>query len=695
MNERKVFMKRSRILLALLLAVVFTLQGFSFAIADDGLVRAFVERCYQVILGRSPDEGGLNDWTNALSSGKKNAAEIILGFFSSNEFKAKGYNNDQQIELLYKAMLNRSSDAEGKLYWLNKMNSGDTYRQVIAGFCGSTEFRKLCAQYGILPGTVSAGGSSSGGKVVDIDKIREFVTRCYKVILNRAPDNNGLEDWTSQLATGKKNASEIIDGFISSNEYRARGYGYDQLIETLYNAMLGRASDAGGKAYWLNKMKAGSSYREIINGFCGSTEFKKLCNQYGINPGSVKITGNEVKFASVNIQKITAFVTRCYQVILGREPETDGLNFWVNHLASGNKTASEIIHGFITSNEYKNKNLSDSDVVETLYRAMLGRASDAGGKAYWLRKLDNGSTVTAIINGFCGSIEFGKLCSEYGITPGSVADDGTFTPSPTVSNNDKPAGLKRMNGKWYYIRSDGSRHTGWLDVDGKQYYFNSEGVMQTDWQKIGGIWFFFNDNGVYQKQGPLIGQNTLVDLTSKIDINKEFVAWMTIPGTNVNYPVVKSDNIDYYMDYNFEGQRSKDGTLISLGKCNWKTHSKNIVIYGHHVEGSGDRMFKALLKYKTQSYFNDHQYIYLDSLYMNGKYRIFAVFDMLEGTLDPSITTFGSNKEFMDFVNKAKSMSFYNTGVTVKETDKIITLVTCDRYYKPKKGRLIVMAVRQ
>ena len=699
-------MKRHQIIMAILLAAVLMLQACGCALADeDSLVRAFVERCYQVILGRSSDAEGLEHWTYQLYTGKKGASEIVAEFISSREFQAKSYSNSDLIDILYKAMLNRAPDADGKTHWLESMNAGSSYRQIISGFSSSTEFKDLCRRYGIVPGSVSSGSSSAPSKAeepkasapsVDIEKIRAFVTRCYSVILGRSPDAHGLEDWTGQLATGKKTAAEIIDGFIGSNEFQSRHYNNDQVVETLYNAMLNRGSDANGKQYWVSKMNAGSSYKEIINGFCGSIEFRMLCSQYGITPGSVKVpTSNTAQVSTgADIAKITAFVTRCYRVILGREPDQGGLSDWTNQLAAGKKNASEIIYGFMASNEFRNKRLSNDEIVETLYKAMLDRGSDAGGKAYWLGKLKNGGTIATLINGFCGSTEFNKLCAEYGIKPGSVSENGV-----TVIIHDKDesvsTGLKKISGKWYYIYEDGSKHTGWLQLGDKKYYFDGSGVMQTDWVKINGVWYFFNDIGVYQKEGPQIGRNTLVDLTGQKDINKDFVAWMKVPGTNIDYPVVSSDDVNWYMDHNFTGQKSKDGTLLSLGKCSWKQPSQNIVIYGHHVEGSGDRMFKALLKYKKASYYSQHPVIYLDSLYMDGRYRIFAVFDMIEGTIDPSVSFFVDSEEFMNLISFAKSHSYYDTGVTVNANDKIITLVTCDRYFKPKKGRLIVMAVRE
>ena len=191
---------------------------------------------------------------------------------------------------------------------------------------------------------------------------------------------------------------------------------------------------------------------------------------------------------------------------------------------------------------------------------------------------------------------------------------------------------------------------------------------------------------------PRIGAYTGVNLDECKALNSDFIAWIKIPSTNLDYPVVQSNNTDYYLEHTFDGKKSKLGTLISLGKCNWKSPSRNIVIYGHDVEGSGNKMFKMLLKYKDKTYYNEHPYIYLDSMYEDGKYQIFACFDITVGDMDPSRTSFASTNEFLDFVGFAQEISLYDTGVTVSGSDHIITLVTCDRYFKVGVGRFIVMA---
>ena len=185
-----------------------------------------------------------------------------------------------------------------------------------------------------------------------------------------------------------------------------------------------------------------------------------------------------------------------------------------------------------------------------------------------------------------------------------------------------------------------------------------------------------------------------IDLEACIAQNKDFVAWLSIPGTVISYPVVRSDDSAYYLGHLFNGKKSKLGCLFSLKSSDYRQPSQNIAIYGHHLS-HGDAMFSTLIDYKQESYYAEHSVITLDSIYGRRCYRIFAVLNMKVSDWDPAAASFGSGKAFLQFVNRAKRKALFNTGVEVKENDHILTLITCDRSYSGASGRLIVMAVQE
>ncbi len=257
-----------------------------------GKLNGFVTRLYQVCLNRAPDAAGLADWINRLSSGKTTGATTAYGFIFSKEFQNRNYCNEHYVKQLYLAFMGRPYDQSGLDYWIGKLESGATREEVFNGFAMSKEFGSLCAGYGItlgepiaLPqyGTVPKGACPVDGRQ---DGVTAFVTRLYRVCLDRTPEAAGLNDWTGQLWNHARSGREVAFGFVFSKEFQGKNLSDAAYVEYLYKAFFDRASDAAGKADWLNRMHTQGYTREaVFNGFVGSTEFDRLCKKYGIVRG--------------------------------------------------------------------------------------------------------------------------------------------------------------------------------------------------------------------------------------------------------------------------------------------------------------------------------------------------------------------------------------------------------------------------
>ena len=194
---------------------------------------------------------------------------------------------------------------------------------------------------------------------------------------------------------------------------------------------------------------------------------------------------------------------------------------------------------------------------------------------------------------------------------------------------------------------------------------------------------------------PEINIGTGADLAACLAQNDDFIAWIRIPGTNVDYPVVWTDDAEHYLHHTFTGKQGAAGTLFSLMKTDYSIPSRNIAIYGHHLKSTGEKMFTSLMRYKNPDFYEDNKTVMLDSLYRHSEYTIFAVVNMKTGDWEPSRTTFSGDAAFMAFVNRANSESLYDTGVEVGADDHILTLITCDRSYAGKEGRLVILAVER
>lgn len=185
-----------------------------------------------------------------------------------------------------------------------------------------------------------------------------------------------------------------------------------------------------------------------------------------------------------------------------------------------------------------------------------------------------------------------------------------------------------------------------------------------------------------------------VDMAALTAENPDFIAWLTIPTTSVDYPVVLTDDPEYTLNHTFSGKESAVGTLFSLAGTDYETPGRNIAIYGHHLR-SADKMFSPLLSYKKRSFRDEHETVILESLYCRDTYKVFAVFNFTSGEWNPSRTSFDSDEDFFDFIRFAQSQSLCASDIEVGADDHVLTLITCDRSYGGKSGRLAVMAVRQ
>ena len=123
-------------------------------------VNLFVNRLYEVLLGRECDQGGMEDWTKKLLKKEIDGASVAYGFAFSDEYRKKSRNDEEILEDWYRAFFNRAGDQSGMNTWRSLMNTRRvTDLDVFNGFVMSTEFDNLCKNYGINRGNKIENGA--------------------------------------------------------------------------------------------------------------------------------------------------------------------------------------------------------------------------------------------------------------------------------------------------------------------------------------------------------------------------------------------------------------------------------------------------------------------------------------------------------------------------------------------------------
>ena len=262
--------------------------------AEDPLptdsISAFVIRCYRLILGREPDGDGVRYWAGKLKSRQQSAAEVISGFLDSTEFSRMRKSPEELVDILYQAMMDRQPESAGKKYWLSLIMDGASVAELVNGFCGSQEFKNICAGFGIESGSVPEKGSSAPS--VYTPGMIHFVTRCYRIALDREPDDAGLAFWCKQVMSKKSTYKDVAEGFVFSWEMNNKNLSNDAFVRKLYLLYLDREAEPAGLQYWVDQLNSGMTRKDVNKNFAASLEFKTLMASYELESTHLIIPGD-------------------------------------------------------------------------------------------------------------------------------------------------------------------------------------------------------------------------------------------------------------------------------------------------------------------------------------------------------------------------------------------------------------------
>lgn len=174
--------------------------------------------------------------------------------------------------------------------------------------------------------------------------------------------------------------------------------------------------------------------------------------------------------------------------------------------------------------------------------------------------------------------------------------------------------------------------------------------------------------------------------------NSDFVGWICIENTNVDYPVMQTPNApDFYLKHSFDKKYSNYGVPYVQWNC-VIGESDNLLIHGHNMKNT--TMFSDLCKYENVDFYNEHKLINFDTLSEYGVYEIVAVLKTVAYSEDcfeyNDFVKAESEAEFDAFIKKCKELALYETDVNAQYGDKLITLSTCD--FSVKDGRIAIVA---
>lgn len=299
---------------------------------------------------------------------------------------------------------------------MNTLRDPGTHRELISDVDG--DFYAYYTESGMTPVlTVDVNTSviMRAPKRGEGPSIEDFVERLYTVALGRASEAKGKAYWVDEITSGRRTGGYCAEYFLTGEEFMNRNLSIEDFVETLYKTFFNRASEPNGKAYWVDALKKGTYTKAaVVRGFIDSKEWCNLCADYGVRSGAPTAKAER---ASKNA---TDFAKRLYTCCLKRKPEDAGLKYWSLALTNLEQTGAGAAKRFFDSQEFRDLKTSDEEYVSRLYTTFMDREPDQSGFDHWVKALKSGTSRMEVLRSFAASQEFTDICAEYGIERGNI-----------------------------------------------------------------------------------------------------------------------------------------------------------------------------------------------------------------------------------------------------------------------------------
>lgn len=171
-----------------------------------------------------------------------------------------------------------------------------------------------------------------------------------------------------------------------------------------------------------------------------------------------------------------------------------------------------------------------------------------------------------------------------------------------------------------------------------------------------------------------------VDFDKLTEKCPDIYAWIQIPGTDIDYPIVQREGDNaYYLNHTIEGKKKIEGAIFTEDYNTRDFTDPNTVIYGHNMRNGS--MFRQLHKYEDRKFFQDNQEILIYQPEQILHYQIFAayVYDSRHLLMSFDFENQDEYAAYLDSILGQKNMNAnIDNSVKITEQDKIVTLSTCN-----------------
>lgn len=182
------------------------------------------------------------------------------------------------------------------------------------------------------------------------------------------------------------------------------------------------------------------------------------------------------------------------------------------------------------------------------------------------------------------------------------------------------------------------------------------------------------ENAVQLNESPEIPQEIEDEMASQVqDFSENYdnsVGWIYVPDTHINYPVMQSEDNDFYLHHAADGSYLYAGSIFLDYRCDADFWGVSNILYGHNM--SNRSMFADVTNFTDRTYFDSHRYGWLTT-----ENDVFCVYFFAVDVTENTGGIYNTDADWRTVMSEVVNRAVIYDDIAISDTDKLLMLSTC------------------
>lgn len=391
---------------------------------SDSLLKIFFKKIYLNYFKKTEEETNkllesemITTYINDIKSGKLTICDVIAKIFTEDVIYDSKISDEEFVKRVYGAFTYKNPTADEIKAYTSRIGSNTDNKmsrsEVIESVLLSEDFKNVCKELMIDEKNIGKYTVVKANDEIDKDKATGFINDIYK-ISNITITSDEKDKKVNNVINSKLSGSAIIKSIVESEEFKNLGLTDEEYVKTIGKICLDEDLSSDEVNKYAEQLISGTNRNELLKTFINNNKFVTKCNKFGLEKG--EYTASKIVSTSKLAEE---YVKNAYEELINKN--SDNLGNIKQEVASGKTTVTKMLQTFIESNAFKNRNLSNEDYVNSLFKASLNREPSSEEKEKYTKELETASKED-IFKEIVDTNEFKKLCNKNYLVADKVVE---------------------------------------------------------------------------------------------------------------------------------------------------------------------------------------------------------------------------------------------------------------------------------